>query len=399
MDPQYAENGKDWIRDIVTQAIHDRASDIHFEPEVEGIHVRFRIDGLLTLHTVLPKYTQENFISRIKISAGMDITDHRLPQDGHFEFNTEKKYYTIRVSLLPTVHGETIVFRILNRDDVYIQLPKLGFEPDQLEQVNQLIASPSGMVLSTGPVGSGKTNLLYSIIDKLNHSDTNIITLEDPIEYLIPGIRQVQISEGVGLTFSKALRSVVRQDPDIVMVGEIRDSDTAQFAIQTSLVGMLILSTFHTFDMPALVSRLMEMGVSHSLIAQSMQGIISSRLVRKICESCKTTHTPTDVEKNILTDNLPTTITKGKGCSACKNTGYLGRIGIFEVVTFDDDIRTTIIEKKPASIMYSLLKSKRIKTLHDAAIQKVYKGVTTVEEIIRVLGYPKNGKTDSVYPR
>lgn len=379
---------KDWLNEIVIQAINNRASDIHFEPERETIRVRFRIDGLLSTFTTLEKTSQGNIISRIKVLSKMNITEYRLPQDGNYEFVYQNKIYNIRASALPGIYGETIVFRILNRDDVLVKLENLGFDREQLEQVQRLISIPAGMILITGPVGSGKTSILYSIIDRHNKPEKSIVTLEDPVEYQIPNIRQTQINETIGLNFSKAIRSTLRQDPDIIMIGEIRDADTAQLAAQASLIGILVLSTFHTFDIPALVYRLIELGISSSIIAQGIQGVISTRLVRKVCSSCQIEYSPTESEKSIIEIYKITSLQlrKGKGCYMCKNSGYLGRTGIFEVVSFDEDIRTAIIEKRPASFIYSLLHDKKIKALRESAIQKVRDGFTTFDEVARVFG-------------
>ena len=325
--------------------------------------------------------------------SNMNITERRLPQDGHFEFNYMNKVYNIRVSVLPSLYGETIVFRILNREDILIRLEGLGLLPDQLELVNKLISSSSGMVLTTGPTGSGKTNLLYSIIHALNKPNKNIITLEDPIEYQMTNIRQTQINESIGLSYVKAMRSVVRQDPDVVMLGEIRDVDTAQMAILATLTGILILTTFHTFDVPALITRFLEFGVTNSIIAQTIKGVISTRLVRKICDSCKEPYAIKELEKlDTYTRNLiehhttPINFQKGRGCDKCGNTGYLGRTGVFEVVYFDEEIKTCIIEYKLPSYISALIQRKKARSLRDAAMEKVFQGVTTIEEVSRVLG-------------
>lgn len=382
-----------WFENIIVSAIEKRASDVHFEPERDSFNVRFRIDGLLQQYETLTKYYQDNVISMIKVMSNMNITERRLPQDGHFEFTYMNRTLNIRVSAFPTLYGETVVFRILNREDVLIDLGRLGFLPDQLEVVSKLVASSSGMILTTGPTGSGKTNLLYSIIHALNKPDKNIVTLEDPIEYQMANIRQTQINESIGLSYLTAMRSVIRQDPDVVMLGEIRDVETAQMAVLATLIGVLIFSTFHTFDVPALITRFLEFGITHSIIAQTIKGVISTRLVRVICESCKEPFEATGLDKFdshikelLKIRTAPSNLQKGRGCEKCGNTGYLGRTGIFEVVYFDEEMKTSIIERKPPSYISEILKRKKIKTLRDSAMEKVFEGITTTEEASRVLG-------------
>jgi len=382
-----------WFENTIISSIEKRASDIHFEPERDSFNVRFRIDGLLQQFETLNKYLQDNIISMIKVMSDMNITERRLPQDGHFEFNYMKRNYSIRVSTFPTLYGETVVLRILNREGILIELERLGFLPDQLELVDKLITSSSGMILTTGPTGSGKTNLLYSIIHALNKPDKNIMTLEDPIEYQMANIRQTQINESVGLSYLKAMRSVIRQDPDIVMLGEIRDVDTAQMAVLATLTGILIFSTFHTFDIPALITRFLEFGISNSIIAQTIKGVISTRLVRIICDSCKEPYGVTGLEKldiyfrDLLSRRTtPTNLQKGRGCERCNNTGYLGRTGVFEIVYFDEEVKVSIIEHKPPSYISEIIRRKKTKSLIDAAMEKVFQGVTTIEETTRVLG-------------
>jgi type II secretory ATPase GspE/PulE/Tfp pilus assembly ATPase PilB-like protein len=383
-----------WIDDLISQAILSRASDIHFEPERDSFNIRFRIDGILHKIDSFEKEEQEKLISKIKVQAGMDITDRRKPQDGHYEFKYEGRLYNIRISSLPTVYGENIVMRILNRDNVLIDLDKLGFLPGQLDLINQLITSYSGMIITTGPTGSGKTNLLYSMIHKLNKPEKNIITLEDPVEYQMDLVRQTEIKESIGFSFSSALRSVVRQDPDIIMIGEIRDTDTALRAVQSALTGILVFSSFHTFDVPAFISRFTEFGITKSVIAQSIKGIISTRLVRINCPTCKKEHELSEIFQNldhftknyITAKNNVTKYYKGRGCEYCKNTGYLGRTGLFEIVYFDKDIQSAIIDQQPASTIYQLLKSKNILTLKEVALEKVISGITTFDEVERVMG-------------
>lgn len=378
---------------IIVSAIKARASDIHFEPERTGFNVRFRIDGLLHPVENLEKYAQDQIISRIKVLSQIDITEHRFPQDGHFEFPHEDKLYNIRVSTMPSTYGETVVFRIHNREDILINLENLGLLPEQMELLRHLISSPSGMILITGPTSSGKTNLLYSILNDLNKPEKKILTLEDPIEYQMNNIRQTEISEAAGLTFAKAMRSVVRQDPDVIMVGEIRDAETAQLATQASLTGILVMSTFHTFDVPALVNRLMEMGVSSTVIAQSIQGVVLTRLVRKTCEACKQPVSLTAEQEKLFPEFDGKILYKGRGCPICQNLGYFGRTGVFEIIHFDEDVKSAIIDHKPTAGFEEIIRQKEQTRLRDSAIKKALEGITSIDEVIRVIGYFDSAKS------
>lgn len=383
------EYSKDLINIIFLEAIKNRASDIHFEPQTTNLNIRFRVDGILRHAYQVDRSQQEELISRIKVLSSLNITEHRLPQDGYLECVYLERTYNIRISTLPTIFGEALVCRFHNKEDVLMNLKDLGFEDDQLSTIVNLIMGKSGIILTTGPTGSGKTSLLYSFLHAMNKSDKNILTIEDPIEYHLPNIRQTQINESIGLTFARVMRSVVRQDPDIVMIGEIRDADTAQIAAQSSLIGTLILSTFHTFDVPALVTRLQEMGIANSVIAQALKGVVSTRLLRKICASCKVEYKLTDEEKKQLgVENEIQSFFKGKGCETCKNMGYVGRVGIYEIAHFDDELKSSIMEQMPASHMNSIMSKKQIKKLRNVALDKVGKGITSIDEVIRVLGFP-----------
>ncbi len=382
------EDSRDFINIIFLSAITSRASDIHFEPQPEDLSVRFRIDGLLQQSYKVEKAQQEEIISKIKVFSSLNITERRVPQDGYLECVYQDLTYNIRVSTLPTVYGESVVCRFHNREDVLMNLKDMGFDTDQLSTILSLITSNSGIILATGPTGSGKTNLLYSFLHAINKTDKNVMTIEDPIEYHLPNIGQTQINETIGLTFAKVMRSVVRQDPDIVMIGEIRDAETAQIAVQASLIGTLIFSTFHTFDIPALIMRLQEMGISNSVIAQALKGVVSSRLLRRICNSCRVQYELTPEEKARLgISETIQTLYRGKGCEVCKNLGYRGRIGVYEVTAFDTDIKDCIIEKRPASYISELIKKKQNKKLRAAALDKVQQGISTIDEVIRVFGF------------
>ena len=375
---------------VLRNGISKRASDIHFEPDRNAFNVRFRIDGFLYPVESFEKRAQEEIISRIKVLARMAIMERRFPQDGHFEASDGKKVYNVRVSTFPTLYGEAVVLRLLNREDVLVDFNSLGFEDDQLEIVKEIISSPYGMCIVTGPTGSGKTTLLYSILNALNKSETNIVTVEDPVEFQMNQVRQMQIAENIGLDYPKALRVIARQDPDVVMLGEIRDSQTIQMAVQTALSGVLMFTTFHTFDVAGLVIRLMEMGVPRSVVSHIIIGVISSRLVRKICPTCSAPYTVSDFEKNMLKETgVEGGFKKGKGCENCHETGYLGQTGIFEIVQFDEEIKSYIMEEKAFSGMLDLIRKKKIKTLWEAAMFKVKNGITTLDEVVRVIGHPR----------
>jgi type II secretory ATPase GspE/PulE/Tfp pilus assembly ATPase PilB-like protein len=360
----------DAVNKILQAAIQMRTSDIHFEPQRDTLIVRFRVDGILRAHQTFEKAAQDALISKIKVLSSMNIAEHRVPQGGHFEYKQLEKIYNIRVSLIPTIYGEAIVMRLLIADDVLVRLDNLGFAPDQLELLQRLLTNRSGIILTTGPTGSGKTNLLYSILHALNKPEVNLMTLEDPVEYEIPSVRQTQINETAGVTFASALRTVVRQDPNVIMVGEIRDAETAQIAMQASLTGILVLSTFHTFDIPALANRLIEMGLSASVVAQSIVGVIATRLVRKICDQCKIPYTQQDfaalpqfVRNSLWLTHLEATMQKGQGCPTCQNTGFVGRTGIYEIVYFDTELKAAIASRQSSSVLYALLQKKNTKTL------------------------------------
>ncbi len=377
------------IDSILISAIDNRASDIHFEPEKDCFNIRFRIDGFLYSAQKLEKDYHDTIISRIKVLSQINITERRFPQDGHFEFEYRNKPYNIRVSTFLSTHGEVAVLRILNRDDILIEIENLGFSKDQLSLIAKLIKKPNGMIIVNGPSGSGKTTLLYSMLNTLNKSNNNIISLEDPVELQIDNIRQIQVNQSIGFTFSKAMRAVLRQDPNIIMVGEIRDSETAQIAIQAALTGILVFSTFHTLDAPGLIARFSEMDIPRSSLSQAIAGIVSVRLMRKICPVCKAQYKLTDSEKTILgiddveIENQKYNFQKGRGCDKCHKSGYLGRTGVFEIAYFDNEIRSCILEKSSAHLV-EVLRAKQVKTLRQSAREKVLDGITTVEEMLRL---------------
>ncbi len=371
---------------IIMKAVQERASDIHIEPEEEVLKMRIRVDGMLHEVASPPKYLQSAVISRVKIMANLDIAERRKPQDGRFSLKIEGRGIDVRVSCMPTIYGENVVLRLLDASSALLGLDKLGFSGTILDRYNKLVTRAYGIILVTGPTGSGKTTTLYASLDKINTVEKNIITIEDPVEYKLPGIRQIQVDTNVDLTFANGLRSILRQDPDIVMVGEIRDFETAEIAIQAALTGHLVFSTLHTNDAPGAVTRLIDMGVEPFLVASSLVGVLAQRLVRKICPGCKEKHLPTKEElKDIgLKPNEKISFYKGKGCAECKKTGYKGRIGIYELMLPGDKIRNAIISKAPAEDLREMARSEGMVTLAEDGIAKAMDAVTTVEEVLRV---------------
>ncbi|MFA6320370.1 MAG: type II secretion system ATPase GspE [Candidatus Omnitrophota bacterium] len=371
---------------LIMQAVKEGASDIHIEPEENTLRIRFRVDGILHEISAPPKHLQSAIISRIKIMASLDISERRIPQDGRFTINTGGKQIDARVSCVPTIYGENVVLRLLNTASALLTLEELGFSTNILEKYNHLIYKPHGIILVTGPTGSGKTTTLYASLDKINSPEKNIITIEDPVEYKLPGVRQIQVDTKVNLTFANGLRSILRQDPDIVMVGEIRDIETAEIAIQAALTGHLVFSTLHTNDAPGAITRLIDMGMEPFLVSSSVIAVIAQRLVRKICPRCKEQYTPTKTElKDIgLESSGKVSFYKGKGCPDCMNTGYKGRISIYEMMLPDDKIRDAIISKTATSEIKKRAIEGGMITLMQDGIEKVEAGITTIEEVLRV---------------
>lgn len=372
---------------VLLQAIRDKASDIHFEPFEDEYKMRYRIDGVLYEMIPPPKHIAAALSSRIKVMAELDIAERRLPQDGRISLTVQGKPVDLRVSVLPTMFGESVVLRILDRSQVSFDLDKLGFSQHDLGMYHQLIRKPNGIVIVTGPTGCGKTTTLYAAVNELNDIETKIITTEDPVEYDLDGVVQVQIRSEVGLTFAACLRSILRQDPDIVLVGEIRDLETAQIAAQASLTGHLVLTTLHTNDAPSSVARLLDLGVEPFLITATIEGVVAQRLVRKICTNCKVPYEPTEEQLFDLRltpeDIKGKKFFKGKGCSKCNNTGYKGRIGLYEIMTFDDEIRHMIMNKASTNILRDAAKKKGMILLRENGLSAVYNGVTTIDEVVR----------------
>lgn len=355
---------------IITRAIEERASDIHLEVFENKVRVRYRIDGILLDAESLPKRLQSAVISRVKIMAKLNIAERRLPQDGRIRLRAAGREIDLRISTIPTLYGESVVMRILDRGGVIISLEELGFNEKSLENLKKIIALPYGMILVTGPTGSGKTTTLYASLAGINSVDRKIITIEDPAEYEIEGINQIQVKPKIGLTFSSGLRHIVRQDPDVIMVGEIRDRETAEIAIQSALTGHLVFSTLHTNDAPGAVTRLLDMGVESFLVSSALVGVLAQRLVRVLCPHCK----------QPLDDNS----FSGAGCEECRFTGYKGRTSISELMIINDDIRGLILERTGADVIRKKALSFGMQTLRECGMQKVKDGITTTDEVLRV---------------
>ncbi|HBR21019.1 MAG TPA: type II secretion system protein GspE [Nitrospiraceae bacterium] len=373
------------VNTVVTQAVKDRASDIHIEPYEDSIRVRFRIDG--KLHDIMkpPKHLHSGIVSRIKILSGMDIAEKRVPQDGRFPINVEGRQFDIRASTLPTHHGEKMVLRLLEKTSGLPQLTlsQLGFTKNVLDAYEKLISMPYGFVLSTGPTGCGKTTTMYSSLRKITAAEKNVVTIEDPIEYNLPNINQVQVNPKAGLTFSSGLRSILRQDPDVIMVGEIRDTETASIATHAALTGHLVLSTLHTNEAVGAIARLIDMGIEPFLITSSLIGVLGQRLIVKICPYCKESYTA-DEDMLRRVGIKGKVLLHGKGCSECRFTGYLGREGLYELLLVTVRIKKLIIDKAPASKIKAQAVKEGFTTMRQEGLLKAVEGITTIEEVMRV---------------
>ena len=373
---------------MISKAVHDKASDIHIEPEEKVVNIRYCIDGVLHKRHVAPKLLQAPIISRTKILSALDISEKRLPQDGRLRMKIEAKEIDFRVSTCPSVHGENIVLRVLDKSGLVVGLKSLGFSDNDLTRFKEMIELPYGIILVTGPTGSGKTTTLYSALQLLNKEDVNIMTVEDPVEYQFHGMRQVQVHSKIGLNFSGTLRSFLRQDPDIIMVGEIRDLETAEIAIQAALTGHLVFSTLHTNDAPTAFNRLIDMGVEPFLVSSSLLGVLAQRLVRKICSKCKEAYTPTPevIASLKLKEKLPegAKFYRGKGCTICGNTGYKGRLGIYELLRTSSTLQAAILRKESAENMRKIAIEGGMSVLRNEALNKLFSGITTVDEVFRV---------------
>jgi len=372
---------------VLLQAIRDKASDIHFEPFENEYKMRYRIDGILYEMVPPPKHIAAALSSRIKVMADLDIAERRVPQDGRISLTVQGRPVDLRVSVLPTMFGESVVLRVLDRSQVSLDLEKLGLRPNDLKVVQQLIHKPNGIVIVTGPTGSGKTTTLYSALMELNSIESKLITTEDPVEYDLDGVIQVQMKSDIGLTFARALRSILRQDPDIVMVGEIRDLETAQISAQASLTGHLVFTTLHTNDAPSSIARLLDLGLEPYLITATLEGIVAQRLVRKICPSCREQFEPNEdqlFELGLTADEIrEKNFYYGKGCNRCNGTGYRGRVGIFEIMVINDEIRSLIMQQASTRVLRDASRKAGMTLLRDNGLSAIYEGLTTIEEVVK----------------
>ncbi|SFB16322.1 MULTISPECIES: GspE/PulE family protein [unclassified Bacillus (in: firmicutes)] len=374
------------VNQILSNAAVQKASDIHIDPQETKVVVRYRIDGVLRQERVLPKQMQNVLTARIKIMSNLDITEHRIPQDGRIKINLDFHPVDLRVSTLPTVFGEKIVMRLLDMGTSLNDITKIGFNQLNLQRFMEMIEKPTGIVLITGPTGSGKSSTLYAALNKLNSDEVNIITIEDPVEYQLEGINQIQVNQNVGMTFAAGLRSILRQDPNIIMVGEIRDRETVEVAIRASLTGHLVLSTLHTNDSIGTITRLLDMGVEPFLLASSLSGIVAQRLVRKVCRDCVETIAPSKREMEIFARRgiKIDKVVKGRGCSSCNMTGYKGRVALHEVLCVDDEIRRVIMNGESFHKLREYAMKSKTVFLIDDGLLKIKQGLTTTEEVLRV---------------
>jgi general secretion pathway protein E len=373
---------------MFAQAVRDNASDVHIEPYQNSLKIRQRLDGVLYDMLNPPKHVQSALISRIKIMAKLNIAERRLPQDGRIELKIANKEVDVRVSTLPTSFGERVVLRLLDKSSVLISLSELGMPPARLQRFSGEIRAANGIILVTGPTGSGKTTTLYAALTAINSTDVNIITIEDPVEYRINGIGQVQVNPKIDLTFASGLRSIVRQDPDVILVGEIRDTETAEIAIQSALTGHLVFSTLHTNDSASAITRLRDMGIEPFLISSSVNAILAQRLVRIICRECREEYLPDPEEWKKLGISPQEVegkkVYRGAGCKNCNHTGYRGRKGIFELMHFDQDMKKLILKTSDSNAIKKLAVEKGMVTLRQDGIEKIFEGKTTIEEVFRV---------------
>jgi len=373
-----------FVNELIQQAVKDKASDIHIEPETDFARTRFRVDGELSEVSVLPKGLELPVISRIKVMAKLDIAKSRVPQDGRFELTLPNEDIAVRVSTFPTIYGENLVMRILNKKSVAMGIRNISLEENDLESVQELITKPYGFLLTTGPTGSGKTTTLYAMLNEINTIKKNIITIEDPVEYQLDMIRQSEINPKAGLTFASGLRAILRQDPDIIMVGEIRDKETTDIAIQAAMTGHLVLATFHTNDAPSALTRMIEMGVEPFLLASTVTGVIAQRLIRILCENCKKPYDPPPELLERVFGHIPEngTFFQSHGCETCRMSGFKGRKAIFEVMTVNEEIRNCLISQPHSSRIREIAASDGMQNLRENGLKKVLAGETTIQEII-----------------
>lgn len=372
---------------VLLQAIKDKASDVHFEPFEDEYKMRYRIDGVLYEMVPPPRHIAMAIASRIKVMANLNIAERRLPQDGRIELQVGGNPVDLRVAVLPTMFGESVVMRVLDRSNVRLSLDRIGMRDDDLSIFRQLIDKPNGVIVNTGPTGSGKTTTLYAALNELNHIDTKILTAEDPVEYDIDGLVQCQINTEIGLTFAKCLRSFLRQDPDIILVGEIRDLETAQIAVQASLTGHLVFTTLHTNDAPSAIARMVDLGVEPFLITATLEAIVAQRLVRRICETCKEEFHPTEemlMELDLKPEDVRGRVFMyGRGCDYCNNTGYKGRMGLFESMIINDELRDLIMKHASTNVLRNAARKAGMRSLRESGLLAVYEGTTSIEEVVR----------------
>jgi general secretion pathway protein E len=376
------------VNHIISQSVKARSSDIHIEPYQDSFNVRYRVDGILYDLLTPPKWIQPALISRIKVMAKMNIAEKRLPQDGRLDVKIGNQEIDVRISTIPTSFGERVVMRLLNKSGSFLRLPDIGLKPERLDLLKNLVKSPNGIILITGPTGSGKTTTLYAILSSINKPEINIITIEDPVEYQLKGISQIQVNSKIDLTFARGLRSIVRQDPDIILIGEIRDKETAEIAVQSALTGHLVFSTLHTNDSASAITRLVDIGIEPFLISSSVIAVAAQRLVRVLCSHCKKPYTPDGIalkSAGITPDYVKnTTIYRTSGCKKCFNTGYRGRIGIFEIMVMNSNLQKLILKTYDSNLIKKEALNHNMITLRQDGIQKVLDGITTIEEVLRV---------------
>jgi len=376
------------VNHIISQSVKGGASDIHIEPSQHHFKIRYRIDGVLYDLLSPPKWMQASLISRIKVMAKMNIAEKRLPQDGRFEVKIGDQNIDIRVSTIPITHGERLVMRLLNKSLSLFKLSELGLDAEKLETINRLIRSAHGIILVTGPTGSGKTTTLYAILSQINSPGINIITIEDPVEYQLKGIGQIQVNPKIDLTFAKGLRSIVRQDPDVILIGEMRDQETAEIGVQSALTGHLVFSTLHTNDSATAITRLVDIGVEPFLISSTVIAVIAQRLVRILCKECREAYAPDEetiirLGLSAASHPLPV-IYRARGCSKCFNSGYRGRLGIYEILLLNESLQNMILKTHDSHQIMTKAIQNGMRTLYQDGIQKVLSGVTTIEEVLRV---------------
>ncbi len=372
---------------VLLQAIKDHASDIHFEPFEDEFKMRYRIDGMLYEMVPPPRHLAPAIVSRVKVMSNLDIAEHRLPQDGRIELVVQGNPVDLRISVLPTMFGESVVMRVLDRSNVRLDLDKIGMRDDDLVEFRRLTKKPNGIVIITGPTGSGKTTTLYAALNELNEEDVKILTAEDPVEYDIDGLVQCQINDEIGLTFARCLRSFLRQDPDIILVGEIRDLETAQIAVQASLTGHLVFSTLHTNDAPSSIARMLDLGLEPFLVTATLEAIVAQRLVRRICTQCREQYHPTEeqlMELQLTPDDVQgREFYRGHGCQQCNEQGYRGRRAIFEIMTLDDDLKELIMQHASTNVLRIEARKRGMRSLRQSGLLAIYDGVTTIEEVVR----------------